>query len=232
MNNVENYSVIKSRLNIFEENNRKYITKEINLTALDKNSVKYIKDLTIRYIEKIKKAGIPLPLIKKHYIKDSKIFFVCEYKGCNLLQAKKKPVDLVKDTVFLDVVRILNKARKAKISIDPHMKNFVYSDKVYYVDFSPPYQEEYNDLVIKKTNESYKGLVIKNLDAFKPEMLGIHFAADLLKEDKSYLGIMQEIYEILLKEELVNLDYKQFLIKAEEIKNIEEERIRKKIFLI
>ena len=231
----DKFSVIRSSFKIFEENNVKYILKEINPTTLCKMHGK-VRDFTLKYISRLKESGIPFPEIQESYVKDNKIFFVCVYKGENLFQlmAEEEPRNLIENKKILSqVVNIFKRAKKANLDIDPHPKNFVVENgKVYYVDFSPPYLEEYNKLIMDNIEEEHKDLVRKNFIAFSPSELGFHFAGDLLKENNKFEKIMPELYSYFKQQEIIDGSFKRFLKKANEIKEIELERIRRKVFLI
>ena len=232
---ISRFSVIKSNFKIFEEDNVKYILKEINPTTLNK-MIGQVKDFTLEYISRLKSSGIPFPGIKEYYIEDNKIFFVCNYMGENLFKLiiEKDPKDLIKkNEILLQIFNIFKKAKEANLDIDPHPKNFVLEgNKIYYVDFSPPYLPEYNKLVINNIAEKYRGLAKRNFAAFSPSELGYHFAGDLLKENNEFEKIMPNLYSYLKQEEIIDGSFEKFIKRANEIKKIELERVRRKVFLI
>lgn len=233
--NLDKFSVIKSNFQVFEENNVKYILKEINPITLCKMH-EQVRDFMLKYISKLKESGIPFPDVRESYVKDNKIFFVCRYKGENLFQLmdEEEPRNLIENKKILSqVVDIFKRAKEANLDIDPHPKNFVIENgRVYYVDFSPPYLEEYNKLIMDNIEEEHKSLVKRNFIAFSPSELGFHFAGDLLKENNKFEKIMPELYSYFKQQEIIDSSFKSFLKKANEIKEIELERIRRKVFLI
>lgn len=232
---LDKFSVIRSKFEIFEDQGINYIKKEITLTSLKDSMCSQVKGFTVEYISKIIESGIPLPDIKEHYIKNNKIFFICKYMGENIHQLFiKESLDFIKNKELLSqITDIIKKAQKSNIYIDPHPKNFVLkNNKLYYVDFSPPYLPEYNNLVIANTEEKHKGLVKKNLEAFSPNEIGYHFAGDLLKEDNKFGNIMLGLYSYFKEERIINGSFEEFIKKANEIKNIELERVRRNVFLI
>jgi len=236
-NDFDKFSVIRSRLKIFEECGIGYITKEINLIVFDKSMCKNIQRMILRYISSIKKAGIPVPEVKEYSIKEGKLFFVFEYKGINIIQmiGNKKPDEFFEKhaVIFSEIINIIKKAQEADLFLDPHIKNFVIDkEKIYYVDFFPPYSPKYNKLVIEKSGEDKQEIVKENLSYFNPKELGCHFAADLLKLSLDYMSIMAELHKLLKKEGIVSSSYEEFLKKADLIKKIEQERIKRNIFLI
>ena len=169
-----------------------------------------------------------MPIMTEHHVSGDTLSFTCRYHGKNFLQIAKNPKELVGMLLpsTKKVVAILRKFQKAGICMDPHIKNFVIDEgEVYYVDFSPPYGPEYNKVVMSVTPDIHKDIVKKNLDCFEPDMLGFHFAGDLLKESDSYLEIMPEIYKMLVEEKVIDVDYREFLEKANEVKQIELDRV-------
>ena len=138
--------------------------------------------------------------------------------------------------IVKEMLKVIKKAQKANLAIDPHLKNFVIcpKGKISYVDFCPPYGTEYNKKVINSVHNDYQELVKKNLEFFNAEALGYHFAGDLLKENKNYEAAMPELYKTLCEEEIIDdsISYEEFLSRAKEIKEVELERARKGIFLI
>lgn len=231
----DKFSVIKSNFKIFERDNVRYILKEINPTTLGKMH-EQVKDFTLKYISKLEKSGIPFPEVKDSYIKDNKIFFVCRYKGGNLFQlmAEKDLEDLIEnEEVLSQIVDVFKKAKKANLDIDPHPKNFVLENgKIYYVDFSPPYLPEYNKLVMDNMEEKHRDLVQRNFNAFSPNELGYHFAGDLLKENDKFEKIMPALYTYFKQQGIIDSSFEGFIKKANEIKEIELERVRRNVFLI
>jgi len=235
--NFEKFSTIKTKLKIIENKGERRILKEVVLTSLDKKEINNVKELIIDYTNKLIDSGIPLPKIRDCYIKEGRLFFVCDYKGENLLQ-KYQNKDVISffnqnKTYFLEIIKIILKAKKNNLFLDPHIKNFVINGgRLYYVDFSPPYCKEYNELVLNSLSGPHILLAKKNLEAFKPDNLGYHLFADLLKEDKSFELIAEKIYCLLFKNKVITNSFESFLIKAKEIKMIETERLKKRIFLI
>ena len=237
---LSKYSMTQSEFRIISENNINYIIKEIVPTTLRADEIEWLHQTTLNYIEKLNNAEIPLPRIKDNYLEGKKIFFTCEHKGNNLVQHIKENNDeLFGENMFplvKEMLKVIKKAQKANLAIDPHLKNFVIcpKGKISYVDFCPPYGTEYNKKVINSVHNDYQELVKKNLEFFNAEALGYHFAGDLLKENKNYEAAMPELYKTLCEEEIIDdsISYEEFLSRAKEIKEVELERARKGIFLI
>ena len=233
---VGKFSVIKSNFRIFEEDGIEHILKEINLNSLPADTCESVRDYILQYVSKMREAGIPMPEVKRHYTEDGKMFFVCKYEGRNILQTLT-PEELSRllhdEGLVSQVFGVIQKAQKANLSLDPHIKNFVLNNgEAHYVDFTPPYLPEYNQMVIDNTPEEHKELVTRNLDAFLPGSLGYHFAGDLLKEDVGLEEIMGDLYTVLRNRSIVDGSYDSFLERATEIKEIELERLRRNVFLI
>jgi hypothetical protein len=233
---LEKYSVIGSRFKLQKKNGVKYIIKEVNLTSLPQDKLKDIQKQILDYFSSLKKAGVPVPKFKNSYQENGRLYLVFRYVGKNLVQVfRSSPKDLMNKhkKAMEKILIILKKVQKRGLFLDPHIKNFVAKNgRIYFVDFSPPYTKKYNKMVLKSAKVSQKYIVKRNLDAFAPSNLGYHFAADLLREKKEIYPHMKELYNLLLKHCLIIGRYDKFTKKVNDIKKIEKDRIKRKIFLI
>ncbi len=232
---ISQFSRTKKKFALVCQNDIPYLIKEISLKNLaGKHSLQFFYEQILEYIYLIRQAGIPLPEIAEHSRKDDKLSFTCRYHGKNFLQLAQNPARLVGEMLPLvkKAVRILRQAQEANLSLDPNLKYFCSDEegKVYFVDFSPPYgldyrEQNYDQIVIRATAPEHQAIVAQNLECFKPENLGFHFAGDLLKEDPAYEEIMPGLYQLLVEERVVSVPYHEFLQRAHQVKKIELDRI-------
>ena len=85
-------------------------------------------------------------------------------------------------------------------------------------------------LKIAKPDE-YK-LISENFDFFSSKFLAMHFAGDFLNIDTKFEDVFEQIYTIMIKHDLFNGSLRQFIDGAKRIRNIEDERLHKSIFLL
>lgn len=233
---LEDFTVIKSRFSVFEKDGTRYILKDMKPTAFS-GECKKVHDLILEYVSKVRQAEIPMPEIEYSHLEDNAIKCICKYVGRNLVQefGSNDLIDLVKKhhDVLEEVVKNIKKAQEANLFIDPHIKNFtIDNNKLYYVDFSPPYSEAYNRMRLEYALESERDIVRENLDAFSPCQLGYHFAGDLLKEDARFGEVIEEVYGLLIGGGVIHDDFKNFLVRANAIKDVELTRVKREIYLI
>jgi len=235
MDNFYNYSVLPNDFELIEQADKVIIKKTIRKKSL-KISLSGFKKIIDKYIKKLICAGLPIPSVLNSLIEDESIIYWCEYLGDNFIE---KFADYVVEEDFRFILNkitdILTIARSNNLWLDPHPKNFVVDKKsVHFVDFCPPYGVEYNELCLNSAKKSDRGIVKLNLSYFSPDFLGYHFLADFFdpRVGKKFHGFIPYIYNKLIEKKLVDLNYKQSLRQAEKIRKLENERLRKNIFLI
>jgi len=229
----EEHSGLDSKFRIVRDGNRDLILKEI--TPKLEWDLKEMRSWMEEYFRQIERANIPFPKVIKSSLKPGRIVFTCEYKGMNALDLvrKQNPQNFMKNEKILrTVVQIIKEVQKHKFFLDPHIKNFVLSDKVYYVDFSPPYMPEYFNARYGKTSKHDAEVLEKFYANLGHEKLGYHFPADLLKVNKDFMSVMPQIYELFKREEIISGSYEEFLRKGDEIKSVELQKEGEKIILM
>ena len=116
------------------------------------NNDKILNKLIIiinNYYYEIKNSGIPIPKMISLSLKSKKIICKMKYEGKNLVENKNKLLTPKNFQININkIFEILKIAKKNKINIDPHIKNFVLNNKkeIYYVDIFPPYVKKYERL--------------------------------------------------------------------------------------
>jgi hypothetical protein len=220
----KDYSMTGGEFEIIQIENTAHIVKRNKLIALNLPPYEFQQQV-VEYFQDLTQAGIPLPALHQNYLENGTLTFISKFQGDNLMikfdQSK-----------LSEVIQILKKAQLAGLHLDPHPKNFVVSDKVYYVDFCPPYSAKYNEQVLRFYQGEEGELIRKNLECFHPSQLGFHLAADLIKEDDKFMQLLPELFEDLKTAGVVHCDYQDFLTRAREIKEIELERARKNLYLL
>lgn len=240
MSTWQDFSVFGNEFETVVENNITYLVKKIKLTTLQNHHLHLVYQYTLNYFSKFQEAAIPFPEVKKHSLneEEKRIRLVCKYEGSNVMQLlqEKGSSSLFHEARpwLQQIMQIFKQAQNFLLYIDPHPKNFVVNEeqKVYYVDFSPPCVPEYMQLLLDQLPGEDRTIAEKNFECFHPRVLGYHFAADLLKENLGYQEIMKDLYDFFLRGGIISSGYPEFLQRAEEIKAIELERVRRKVFLI
>ena len=222
------------------------IEKEIVLNNLEKKitlhpswgrpHVEALFELTLTYIEQLQKANIYFPAVKTATRGENYFLFLCEYKGINGVQYIEEygfPMFLAPGGFLNQMFEIIRQAQHQKISLDPHIKNFVFDgEKVWYVDFSPPWGKEYYQLRFSVASGEEKKILRSFFSCFEPKQLGYHAASDLLKTDSSSLAMMPKIYDALHKRGMVTSLYEYFLEEGSRIREAEATREMKDLFLL
>ena len=230
MKNFTDFSTNSTKIELSGGN----IRKKIELK--NERPIKEIYCLILSYIEKIKKAEIPFPELYSHQIKNNEVIFDSKFEGYNLLQKQdvsNPPEWYNKNKGEINkIFSILKQAQNNKLDLDPHIKNFVINERgeIYYTDFFPPAQEDYYRLRLRIASEE-KEILKEFFKVYHYSTLGIHFFADLLKENNNFSQLSQEFYQLVRKHNLFDGSHEEFLEIAERIKSIELERVKKQISL-
>lgn len=232
----EKFSRTNSKFKLEIRDGNKTIVKEAQLNLFPINKINYLHQKINSYYETLSSV-ISMPKMIESKVKNEKIIFKVEFlgDGNNLFQlTENNPSELLRKELISQIINIIKLIIKNKLFFDPHLKNFIVDKKgkVYYVDFSPPYSDNYNIKVLKYQKEENKKLVSDNLGFFSYEMVPFHFVADLIKSNSKFNKITKNLFEIFVEEKLINNNYDLFLEKINKIKKVELERENKEIFLI
>tara|TARA_Y100000590_G_C15663310_1_gene993513 strand:+ start:368 stop:1099 length:732 start_codon:yes stop_codon:yes gene_type:complete len=235
--NLASFSVNDSSMEIIEDGLNRKIRKIIRLNESIKKEVSLVFKYTLNYIEQLKDAGIDLPKIYENYHTDEEIIFVCEYMGENItdyVQPNRFETTLKDENIFQYMFDCLKKAQNADINFDPHPKNYVLQDGIItYVDFTPPWHQNYYDLRISNSsNESEEKVMKEFFLCFHPNEIGYHFAGDLLKMHDNIYPMLPLLYKELSSRNIISSSYKDFISKAEMIKKRELAREENNIYLL
>lgn len=235
-NSFEKYSVLDGRYELVERNGCSYLHKEIQLHPAFHQHADALFRLTTAYADAMRGAGIPVPAIAESSLDGPRMSFLCEYKGRNLVEHFGP--HLTRDFFFDDaivhqLIDIVRAAQSAGLHFDPHLKNFVIDNGVvYYVDFSPPWGRSYYDLRLSLADATDRAVLEDYFPCFHPEMLGFHFASDLVKIDRQCLALLPALYTRLEARGAVAGGFDAFLTEGDRIRSRERAREVANIFLL
>ncbi|SVD72048.1 uncharacterized protein METZ01_LOCUS424902, partial [marine metagenome] len=209
MVNYSKYSVINSNVKIVKINGkyliRKIIKNNVNLGV----SQSFLNKLIQKYVKQIRSAEINLPEIVNYKLGNGDITYYCIPKGENILEVfDLNELVFGKGRKFLSAaIKEIGKAVLNEVNLDPHIKNFVIeNNEVSFVDFSPPYIDEFFDLRMSVALDSERTIIKNNFEYFGPEYLYHHFVGD-------FFNIKKNISQTLTKE-IYNLINQQTSIKG------------------
>lgn len=229
------FSVINTQIDIEVINNIRYVKKEIRPNISLPCSIHQLKTLIDEYIDEILGAGIPMPKIKESYIENDILKHLSVYEGSNIIQAFT--IDGLTHgeglSVLDEIINILIKAQKGGIFLDPHPKNFVWNGHyIHYVDFTPPYSKKFMEMRIGLANNEELPIVEKNFSYFSPENLFYHFAGDFFNvNQKLPEDFVVNLYRRLISAKAIKTSYSNFIDRAKEIRELEDLRLKKGIYL-
>jgi len=199
-------------------------------------STQELADALDEYRGNLQLEGIPMPEVSSRRIDQSRIIYLCEDGGPNLVELYGDPETLIRDhsNVVSAVAEILRKAIEARIAIDPHIKNFVgYGTDLRYVDFSPPLLDSFFETRCSVAAGEEESILRRNFSYFGPDYLVCHFAGDLLNLDPSADALYPELRRLLIAAGLsVETNVEAFTAKAKSIRALEDLRLQKRIFMI
>ena len=226
-----------SSIEIITDGSKRYIRKVTRLNDSIKKEIKSVYDLTINYIEQLKNADIVIPSIFESQYTNEEIIFICDYVGENITEyvhPDRFEKTLRDEQIFEFIFSCLKKAQNANINFDPHPKNYVIDqDIMTYVDFTPPWLQDYYDLRISNSSSHKEESIMKNFfRCFHPEEIGYHLAGDLIKMHNNIYPFLPLLHEKLLERNIISGDYNHFLTRAESIKDRELAREENNIYLL
>lgn len=141
-----------------------------------------LEQLLWGYQTQLWSAGIRVPPIRSLRVAEGVLEIRMEYKG-----------EPVPEGQHIDkMYQIVKAAVDNNLCLDPHPRNFVVDDvgRVWYVDITPPYSEEYFEAALQKSPQP--DLLAKHFEVFKPKNLMAHFIADIYKTNDQAIYIHTE----------------------------------------
>ena len=236
---INNYSVLNTKTNIRKKNSYKILDKKFSFNVRGMTEKKIVKKVFLmikKYYSQILESGINIPKIENISLRSNKIVCSMNYEGKNLIEKKFNYSNVQLFSKYLDkIFEIIKLAKKNKIKIDPHIKNFVINsqDQVFYVDIFPPYCKEYETLreLFYQTEEEKK-ICNQNFTFFNSSNLFYHFVSDIIKIDTRFHYKIDFFYKKLRKIKAINSSKSFFKKKVIQIMKIEKLRIKKKYFLV
>lgn len=233
-----NFSVLNTRTNIRKKNDYKILDKKFTFNVIGMKNNKITKKVFLmvkKYYSQILKSNINIPKVDNIFLKSNKIICSMRYEGQNLIEKGFNYKNIHIFSKYLDIIfDIIKIAKRKKIKIDPHIKNFVINSKnqVFYVDIFPPYSEDYEkirELFYQSVGE--KKICKQNFKFFNSSSLPYHFVSDIIKIDSRFFNKLDFFYKKLKKIHAINSRKIFFKKKVIKIMEIEKLRIKKKYYL-
>ncbi len=229
-------SVIGTTIKIEKYNDSEAIRKVTRLNHSFSEYSNEIYNLIIQYDKNLKKAGLILPKIFDSDETSKELTFLCEFSGNDILDmfTSDNIESLICETDYFEqMLQMLVLAKKEKLFVDPHPKNFVKKEKkLTYVDITPPYGIDYFKLRFSIATHDERKILEDFFNCMEGSSLGYHIAGDIIKIDKDNENYLEIIYEKIREYELIQSGYKNFLSRLREIISIEREREARGIFLL
>ena len=207
------------------------------ITLQPDRPIKEIYNHILTYIEKIKQANLPFPELFSHSCENNELKFNSQFQGYNLFQKTEitNPKNWFEQNKIQikAMLSILKQAQDNNLDLDPHIKNFVINPKgeIHYVDFFPPPLEDYYKLRLNLETQE-KELLTDLFQVYSYKTLGIHFFADLIKEDLKFMDIAEDFYTLIKDMGFHVGTYDEFLETANKIKTTELKRVEKDLNLL
>lgn len=235
-NNLSDLSAIGTEFEIINFDSQKAIKK---ITKLHENLSDYDDELIKQihsFVSNLELAGIVLPKIYDVQKELGKIIFICEYSGETVIenfQSDNLEHFILETSYFDQMLKIIKKVQIADLHLDPHPKNFVLaSEKITYVDFTPPYGKDYFSLRLSVADDSENEILNNFFHTLNKESLGYHLAGDIMKIDSNNHHHLPLLYKKMTKLKIIQSDYDYFVKRLNEIITIEKGRELGNIFLI
>tara|TARA_Y100000996_G_C22557199_1_gene655930 strand:- start:3651 stop:4376 length:726 start_codon:yes stop_codon:yes gene_type:complete len=235
-NNLSDLSAIGTEFEITDYDNQKAIRKITNLNEKFHDHNNEIINQISLFISNLELAGIELPRIYDVQKESASIIFICEYSGDTVVEnfQAHSLEDFITNTTYFDqMLEIIKKVQSADLHLDPHPKNFVLaSEKITYVDFTPPYGDKYFNLRLSLANDNEDQILNDFFNTLNKESLGYHLAGDIMKIDTENYHHLPMLYKKMSELNIIQPNYEYFIKRLNEIINIEKGRELGNIFLI
>lgn len=229
---LNKFSVVST--NIYHDVERNIILKNYKKNTSTDISLEEIKDLVDKYLESLKSSNIPIPNLIESYIEKETLVYISEYCGKNIIELgfNISNFDMFVSQIK-EMLNLINNAIKDNLFFDPHPKNFVFNDSnIFYVDFFPPYCQSLKRKRLEIAETSEVKIITENFDFFSKDFLLEHFCGDFLNIDKNSEEIFKSIYDLCYEMKFSLTSYEDFIKKAKYIRSIEDERLKREIFLL
>ncbi|WDP88930.1 MAG: hypothetical protein HUN04_03955 [Desulfobacter sp.] len=231
-----NFSVLNTSFELLDINGTPCIKKIIRPNTALSEKMAEIKQLTDRYIKQLRKKGIPLPVVEESFNEGDRLIYICHFHGPNIQQNFSLD-DLMQgdNDVVEQISKIISLAVQSGLFIDPHPKNFVCDKEnvVHYVDFSPPYIQEFMEMREAMAEGEELEIIQKNFSYFGPDYLPFHFVGDFFNiYPEIPESVLSFLYETLSKNVAVRCEFRPFIEQAKKVRALEDLRLAKSIYLM
>ncbi len=234
MRGSNTYSVVSTRTGKTIVDGKPRFEKIYKTNVPLRIDVHRLKRMIDEYIDLLEESGVPLPCVVRSSVEGERILYLTEYNGENIIDLgfTANRFDAFEENIR-GMAHVISRARDADLMLDPHPKNFVFENgRITYVDFYPPYSEEYVQLRMKTAPESHQSIIRKNFEYFEAGCLAAHFCGDFLNIDPAIESFFPRIHGILVDSGASPGGYDDFVETAIAIRKLEDLRIEKGIYLI
>ena len=237
MSGSERFSVNNTQIRRFTADGKAWVEKTIRCNAPLAISLDMLMGYMDAYRGELGGVGVAMPAIADGRVEGDSITYICEDGGRNLVELYETPHTLVHDhpDVLSGVIEILRRVAAAGLCIDPHIKNFTgEGTNLRYVDFSPPLVEPYIEArcSVAEGDEELR-ILRENFSYFTPRYLPYHFAGDFLNVDRSADSLFPALHVLLTNAGLLrDVGFAEFESRARAIRDLEDLRLQKRIFMI
>ena len=194
-----------------------------------------IKKLLDDYIELLQASNINMPEVMTSYIQGKNLVYEEKYCGKNIIELGLTVENFDKfKPLVAKMLEVINQAMIADVYFDPHPKNFVFDSvfNAYYVDVFPPYSDYLKMKRLEVAADNEKQIITDNWNFFTKEFLAAHFCGDFLNIDRSFENCFGQIYEIVQNLKMFNGKSDEYIALAKKIRNTEDIRIEREIYLL
>ena len=231
---ISKYSVISTEVMIENTSDFELLVKLYKCNVQLPISLRQLKAMIDQYRTDIAEVGINTPEIIESAIVENAIMYKTKNCGANLIELGFSYETFEKFVPQIDLIlNQLTIAINAQLMVDPHPKNFVFGGgAVSFVDIFPPYGVAYNQVRNSISTPAEALIVSENLRYFSPENTIAHFCGDLLDLDDRFVNYFENVYDIAKMKKSVDEDFQTFKSKAKKIRQTEDERLLRGIFLV
>ncbi len=230
------FSVHNTRVRRVARDGKRMVEKTIRPNAPLASSLAEVGAQIAEYRRLLLAAGIRMPAVAEARVETDCIVYLCEDGGENLVEQYGDPEALLRDRdAVASAAAILRQAADAGVSLDPHIKNFVGENgDLLYVDFSPPLVQPYVEMRCSAADGAEEERILRrNFLYFTPEFLPYHFAGDFLNVHPSAGRLFPDLHALLTEAGLLSgVELDTFSRRAREIRELEDLRLQKQIFMV
>jgi hypothetical protein len=230
---LSDFSVVYTNVELSSDGN--ILKKTYSLNVDIDLAIDELKKLMDDYLYSLISMKIRVPRIIDSRIEEEKIIYECEYCGKNIIELGLSLTNYEQfKPYFIKMIGVIALAKFNDIYFDPHPKNFVFNEKkeIFYVDFFPPYSDYLLEKRLKIAEKDEIKIITENYNYFTKNNLMQHFCGDFLNIDRNFDCIFKYIYNLVKELGFYNKSLDQFIFEARKIRETEDLRLQKNIYLL